>query len=236
MKNYFLPAFVISIIFFGQINSNAQSEKVKILQKCESLFGKSVDEKFNLFDFNQLFVIQPEFDGNDLITIHINPKHFFEDEHPEWTEPDKLSQIPQNQFREIINKIENIKAKGELIKKTYSMAITNSTLWRYEIYKNSLVTYGVYEDWRETDRADLGIRWIDINFPQQVRGKVLRTENSKFYNAYTVVTETENNGRYKMYLVDEKTYKSLKKNQVNIFQGIFAQNALLYKLKPLKKK
>jgi hypothetical protein len=232
MKKYFLLIFVIPIFFFGQVNSNAQSEKEMILQKCESLFGTSADEKLNLFEFNQLFVIQPAFDDENLVELQINPKYFFEEDHSDWIEPDELPQIPQNQFREIINKIENLKSKGDLLKKIYSMAITNSTLWRYEIYKNSLITYGVYEDWRETNQADLGIRWIRINFLQQVRGKVLRKENSKFYNAYTAIVETENKADYKMYIVDEKTYKSLKKNQVNIFQGIFAQKTLLSKIKP----
>lgn len=226
MKRPVSLIFFLTVVFFSFANLKAQSGKQNVLQECQTLFGKPMDEKLMLFRVNDLFVLQPAFNDENPYQLRVVAKHIFEDEHPEWAEPDELPQIPQNQFRELINKLERIKPKGKLLKKTYSPAVTNSTLWRYELYENALITYGIFEDWRESNREDLGIRWIRINFDQPIRGKVIKKEWSKFYDAYTIVVENRDESEYNRYIVDKKAFGTLRKNAVGAFHGIFADKAM----------
>jgi hypothetical protein len=216
----------------------AESEKSRVLQNCEALFGKTVDEKSNLYEINELFVIKPEFSDERLVKLSVRAKRNFEFEHPEWAKLTDLPLIPLQQFRVFLDTLEKLKTRGALLKKTDSPIVTNSTFWSYELYENSLVAYGTLEDWRELNRDEMGVRWIEIRFSEQVRARIVGKEKSASFNAYMVVVkdEKEKDWKFKKYVVDKSTFDSLKLTKIVPFQGIFVEDTFHINDKPSEKR
>ncbi|HEX8735009.1 MAG TPA: hypothetical protein VF721_06795 [Pyrinomonadaceae bacterium] len=125
------------------LQANAAQEKAQVLENCRRLFGDSVDEKLNLFEVNQQFVLRAEFsEKGKLVKILVEPKYFYEEEHPEWTEPKERPHLANSVYADVIAKINSIKPFGNFLRKKWDGVITNSTDYRREYYKNAVLEYG----------------------------------------------------------------------------------------------
>ena len=134
--------FLFLLLLFV-LQANAAQEKTQVLENCRRLFGDSVDEKLNLFEVNQEFVLRAGFSvKGKLVKISVVPKYFYEEQHPEWTEPKERPHLANPFYAGVIAKINSIKPLGKFLKKRLDEAITNSTSYRTEYYANAVLVYG----------------------------------------------------------------------------------------------
>jgi len=156
-----IPIFCFSTTtLFAHKNT---SERTKILQLCLKEFGPSVDQSRNLFDVNQAFVLQVTFDRrNKLSELAIEPKYFFNETHPEWTEPDSFPLLSWDEFKTLVQRLDGLKPKGQLTKPVNTIAfVTNSTGYYREYYERALLEWGEVGIRGEPDD---GIRFFSLNY------------------------------------------------------------------------
>lgn len=73
-----------ALFCFDPVDAKA-SENEEVLRVCGQLFGKSVDDKLNLFEVNRFYVLRVAFDKhNNLEQLEVVPKFHFEETHPDW--------------------------------------------------------------------------------------------------------------------------------------------------------
>ena len=135
------------------------SEKVAVLQSCARLFGPPVDEKQTLFEVSQAFVLQVKFTGRGRLKgLAVRPKYFFNETHPEWTEPARFPTLSKSEFQDLVRKLEGVKSKGDMVKprNKYSV-VTNSTGYFTETYKRAVLKWGELAD-------QSGIRFFSIDY------------------------------------------------------------------------
>lgn len=214
----------------------AEGEKARILQNCEKLFGKTLDEKLNLYEINQLFILKPEFNEKEvLVKISVRPKHSYREEHPEW---EKLNDDPlfsKVEYHEVLGKINSIKSLGILLRESLFSPITNMTNHAYQYYANA-----------HLERSELfsGIAWenvrlIYVDFFQVVEGKIKKKKSCSFCSGVQFLVNT---GEASFY-VEKETYRNLKKGKTATFRGVSAGNVnvdnfgkkLKFKFKKTKK-
>jgi hypothetical protein len=141
------------------------SEKESILRICDQLFGKSVDEKQNLFEVNQFYVLRVKFNRNELEELAVEPKYYFEETHPEWEEPDNFTYLSQTEHENLLARLDDVKPKGALIKPDYGGGlVTNMTSRHKAVYVNAVLEWGEVVDLRRGENAPLAIKWIRLNY------------------------------------------------------------------------
>ena len=234
------PLWLILLLVF-QLNVFAQHDKQHILRLFEETFGKSIDTTLNLYEANELFVVRPEFESNDtLFRISVVPKYWFEDQHPEWKEPDARPHLNRAGYDAVVAKINSIKPFGKVLGNDSEgvrvAVITNFTDYRHEYYENGDLEYleSFYWD-KETNKER--IRAIYINLFHYVEGKIDGKRFDKYSNREPFLVAVGE----KNYYVDKTTYGRLKKGKVNVFQGILAPDYVNFyyfgkKRKPFKLK
>lgn len=143
------------------------SEKETVLRACEREFGAALDAKQNLFEVNASFVLQPKFDARGaLSTMSVTPKYYFEETHPEWTEPHSWPLLNRSEFAAVLARIDSVRPRGRWLWSNGGSAITNMTQYFMDGYENAFVERGDY--------ADLGVRFVRVYFMHEVSGVVTR--------------------------------------------------------------
>ena len=134
-------------------------EKEVVLKSCVQLFGAPVDEHLNLFEANQAFVLQAKFSKRGkLEEFVVKPKYFFNETHPEWTEPYSFPTLSQSEFQDLVMKLDRVKPKGNMVKPRNDISVvTNSTAYYKETYKHAVLEWGEL-----ADRS--GIRFFSISY------------------------------------------------------------------------
>jgi hypothetical protein len=134
-------------------------EKEATLQSCARLFGPTIDERRNLFEVNQAFILQAKFNKQgQLEEFAVEPKYFFNETHPEWKEPSSFPSLSQSEFRDLVVKLENVKPKGKMIKPRNDIStVNNSTAYYQEMYKHAVLKWGELADWS-------GVRFFRIRY------------------------------------------------------------------------
>jgi hypothetical protein len=85
------------------------------IQKRLTPIFKLIDPKHALFEVNTDYVLQVLCESNgEIVTIHVDPKHYFQNLHPEWEAPDEKVRMPHSNFDAILERIENVKSLGKL--------------------------------------------------------------------------------------------------------------------------
>jgi len=154
-----------ALFFFISVSAKA-SEKDDVLRACSQLFGKSVDEKLNLFEDNRSYVLRATFDKRDkLEQLAVEPKYYFEETHPDWKEPDDFTYLSKVEYENLLAQLDAIKPKGALIKPASGISVvTNMTAWHKEVYQNASLTWGQLVDIRLGDDAPYQVRWFRLNY------------------------------------------------------------------------
>ena len=138
-----LTALVILLVTVAPVGAKP-SEKQRILQACVSEFGIAVDPAQNLFEINELFVLQAKFDKRGFLTeFAVKPKYFFDESHPEWQEPLSFPLLTWTDFQSLLARLDRLKPKGTLVKKANNITVvTNSTGYFKEGYRSGLLEWG----------------------------------------------------------------------------------------------
>jgi hypothetical protein len=137
--------FVTEVISFpNKKNDSAQTQRDRIQLACFREFGATIDSKLNLFEINRDFVLQITYDErNRLLKFEVKPKYFLNEAHPEWTAPDDFPLLSQDLFRNLVNRLETIEAKGKLTVPINKIAfVTNQTGHYREGYDKAALRWG----------------------------------------------------------------------------------------------
>ena len=147
--------------------------KPTVLSSCANLFGASIDPKLNLFEVNQLFVLQPKFDATDnLIALAVFPKYWLEEFHPEWTEPQHWPLFSPAEFQRLLAHTEGVVAKGKLLAAGSGSVITNSTAYFLDRYERAYVRHGnVVND----------VRFIEVYPFHEIEGNVRKKKRERTF-------------------------------------------------------
>jgi hypothetical protein len=145
------------------------SEKESVLRACEREFGAALDAKQNLFEVNDSFVLQAKFDARgSLDVLSVMPKYFFEETHPEWTEPHHWPLLDRSEFAAVLARIDSVRPRGRWVKSVADPFVTNMTFYHTEEYENAVVRHGDYG----VDFKD--VRFVRVYFMHAVAGVVAR--------------------------------------------------------------
>lgn len=165
-----LLRLAVVLLLFAWATTFAQrrdiSERKEILARCAQYFGPTIDAQKNLFEANTFYVLAVTFDGKGKLTaLAIRPKHLYEDEHPDWKEPDNFEYLSWIQYQNLATRLDLIRPKGKLIKPAtpYSV-VTNMTAWQTSIHENARLTLGVVVDLREPEDTPAKLKWIKVEY------------------------------------------------------------------------
>lgn len=144
------------------------SEKESVLRACEREFGAALDERENLFEVNASFVLQAKFDARGALDLmSVTPKYFFEETHPEWTQPHHWPLLDRSEFAAVLARIDSVRQRGRwLWSSGDTFAVTNSTHYFLDEYEHAFVERGDY--------VDLGVRFVYVYFAHEIAGVVER--------------------------------------------------------------
>lgn len=133
---------------------------------CEAKYGKPFDAELNLYEVSRFFTLQVEFDKKErLIKSSIVPKHFFDDKHPEWEEPDDFEYLTWDEYTNYREFLEGLKPIGKLVEPESPFAIiTNMTAPHTALYEKAAVTRGDRVDLRDEEDAPAKVRYIYIEY------------------------------------------------------------------------
>jgi hypothetical protein len=162
-----LSAFVIYLAtVLPVLPKPHQSEAARVLGICTKLYGPCVDIQRHLFAINEFYVLGPRFNARGrLVEVDVSPKYFFEEAHPDWTEPDKFGYLSKSQYVEILGQIDTIKSLGAFIKRYKKVSVvTNMTATHRETYRAAHLEWGEVIDLRRGENAPLLVRWIKVHY------------------------------------------------------------------------
>ena len=162
-----LSVWVICLAAMLPVCANPrQPEAARTLRVCAKLYGPSVDLQRHLFAINEFYVLGLRFNGRGrLVGLDVSPKYFFEEAHPDSTEPDNFSYLSKSQYAEILSQIDTIKSLGAPIKGSERISVvTNMTAPHRETYRWALLEWGEIIDLRRGANAPLLVRWIKVHY------------------------------------------------------------------------
>jgi hypothetical protein len=169
MRTLALRLVALALCLFAAAAAQARaSEKESVLRACEREFGAAVDARENLFELNASFVLQAKFDARGALDVlSVTPKYFFEETHPEWTEPPHWPLLDRSEFAAVLARIDSVRPRGRwLWSSGDTSVVTNSTHHFMDEYEHAFVERGDY--------VDLGVRFVHVYFTHEVAGVVKR--------------------------------------------------------------
>lgn len=149
-----------------------QKTSTECLSTIDRSFQRASTEKLILYEVNSDYFLQAEFQKNcELSRIDISPKYFWDYLNPEWKEPGHWVSLSDDQYVELLDKIDQIKSLGSLVHRAQVGEVTNSTLWLVDRYDNGYIErrlrYSIGEQ-GERNR----VTSFSIYFVRSVDGKV----------------------------------------------------------------
>lgn len=145
------------------------SEKESVLRACEREFGAAVDARENLFEVNASFVLQAKFDARGALDVlSVTPKYFFEETHPEWTEPHQWPLLNRSEFAAVLSRVDSVRPRGRWLWSNEGSAVTNMTQYFMDAYENAFVEHGDY------GVGFKDVRFVRVYFMHEVAGVVER--------------------------------------------------------------
>lgn len=161
---------VISVLFY-QTNVPI-SEKSRVLTLCVEKFGRPIDEQKHLFEINRFYLLRVEFERTGrLKLLAVEPKYFFQESHPEWSEPEEFSFLSKDEFDKLLMVLDQIRSRGQLLESCPISLVTNLTAPRTDIYQHATVVRGELLDIRRAEDAPVEVRWLRIEFSRSKRVK-----------------------------------------------------------------
>lgn len=198
------------ILIMVLLGVGVQSQPVmgqKTSSECSSIIDRSFQkvstEKVSLYEVNNDYFLQAEFQKNcELSRIDVSPKYFWDYVNPQWKEPGQLVSLLDDQYIELLSKINQIKSLGALIRKGQTGVVTNATLRLVDRYEKGYVERRLYDSVGEQDEAKK-VTSFSVYFIRSVDGKV---SDKKL----TGLSDADKRARLKIdgrwYWVDEAEY------------------------------
>lgn len=235
--------FIASVFFAFNLSIYAQYEKATVLTNAQALFGNSVDKEKNLLEVNKDYNLHLIFQNEILIEFYVLQKDKIPTINSKFRLDPKFGKIPvdpisgiydpkeyefinQNEFDDIISKLNSIKPFGKLIYENEVSLLLNNKIFWYREYENATLKFNNYSEGigKQKDRC---ITDIIVYFPETVVGEVITKEKTKLDNSYRIGIKFGESYR-KLYRVTEETYKTLKLKKTQTFKGIKAGSTPIY--------
>jgi hypothetical protein len=212
IERLYLAALMIFFVTFGAADCVGQdNHKPEVLKKCESLFGASIDAKANLFQIDSQFILQPEFSADDaLIALHVKPKYFLKEIHPEWTKAETWPLISETQYQNLLLKLDTISPRGKLVWVSRILINTNLTSYPLSDYENVYVISGLVT-------YSKNYRFFDFYPIHEVSGEIIK--KLKFDDSYNGVRYRVTIGQL-AYFVKSEEFEKLREGSTQKFKGI----------------
>lgn len=103
-----------------------------------------------------------------LTQLAVEPKYFYDIDHPEWAEADNFPYLSKTEYDRLIAEIDRINPKGFLVKpRLPGAAVTNMTAWYKETYTNGVLEWGEVVDLRRPTDAPLLVRWFRVHYSKR---------------------------------------------------------------------
>ena len=178
------------------------------LTECLSIIDRSFQnvsaEKLILYEVNSEYLLQAEFQKKcELSRIDISPKYFWDYINPEWKQPGHLVSLSEEEYTQLLSKINQIKPLGSLVLKGQTGVVTNATLRLLDRYEKGYVERRLYDSVGEQDTPKK-LTSFSIYFIRSVDGKVSDKN-------LTRLSDTDKRARLKIngrwYWVDEAEYE-----------------------------
>jgi hypothetical protein len=141
----------------------------------EKQFGKSVVATAPLYEVTPEYAMEIGLGSNcDVLQIKVSPKYFWEEDVPQWVEPDNAVSLQENQYAEILEKVQRLKLVGSLIERSHDTVyyVTNSKTYHWDRYERAFINRVMH--CCPSDTPELMFSFT-IYFPHNVQGKVTDT-------------------------------------------------------------
>lgn len=182
------------------LGQKASTECLPIIDRS---FQRASTEKLVLYEVSSDYFLQAEFQKKcELSRIDISPKYFLEHLNPAWKEPEHLVSLSDDQYAQLMAKIDQIKSLGSLIRRGQVGAVTNATLWLVDRYEKAYVERRVHDSVGEQDEPNR-VTSFSVYFIRPVDGIVSDKSLTGLSNIDTRA-RLKIDGRW--YWVDEAEY------------------------------
>ncbi len=193
-----------------------QKTSPKCLQIIDRSFHRASTEKLIAYEVNSDYFLQAEFQKNcDLFRIDVSPKYFWEYLNADWKEPEYGVGLLDDQYTQLLAKIDQIKPLGTLIRKGQAGEVTNATLWLRDSYTQAYIERGLRDVLGKHDEP-MRVATFTIYFVRSVGGKVSDKRLSG-------VSTPERRARLKIdgrwYWVDEAEYRKAVVGKQGVFRA-----------------
>lgn len=149
-----------------------QKSSPECLQIIDRSFQRASTENIIAYEVNSDYFLLAEFQKNcDLFKIDVSPKYFWEYLNPDWKEPEYRVGLLDDQYSQLLARIDQIKALGALIRKGQAGEVTNATLWLRDSYTKAYVERRLRDVLGEHDEP-MKVTSFTIYFIRSVGGKV----------------------------------------------------------------
>jgi hypothetical protein len=149
-----------------------QKTSPKCLQIIDRSFHRVSTEKLIAYEVNSDYFLRSEFQKNcDLVKIDVSPKYFWEYLNPDWKEPKGGIGLLDDQYKELLDKIDQIKSLGTLIRKGEGGEVDNATLWLRDRYAKAYVQRRLRDVLGKHDEP-MKVTSFTIYFIKSVAGRV----------------------------------------------------------------
>src|SRR6185369_10870232 len=106
----------IGLAFICTARPTGQQSITTCLPTIEKQFDKRVPAANPLYEVNSEYAIEVDPASNcDILKIRVGPKYVWQEDVPQWTEPNHPVSLTLNQYNEVLAKIDRLKPLGSLI-------------------------------------------------------------------------------------------------------------------------
>lgn len=196
---------LIALLAFATPDNSVvgQTPSTECLPIIDRSFQKVRVRKLIGYEVNSKYLLQAEFQQEcELSRIDVSPKHFWGHLNPEWKQAGDLVSLPEDEYTQLLSKINQIKPLGALMNKGQVGVVTNATLPLVDRYENGYVERRLYDSVGEQDEPKK-LTSFSIYFIRSVEGKVMDKNLIGFADA-DKRARLKINGRW--YWVDEAEY------------------------------
>jgi hypothetical protein len=203
-----LLLFSVPLLCFT-VASGPVTEQERVLDAAARIFGPAIDSKENLFEINALYVLHVQFDSRgDLQALVVTPKYFFNQVHSEWSPPETQVYLSRLEYLRLLEQLNEIKLKGNLLKNGSSGIVTNSKSEYLDQYEHAFLSRFEYSHQK--------VQTLSLYFIHRVEGVVKKKGVYNFFKVpYYQVTVGERN-----YFVSKEDFIKLKEGSLSNFPAV----------------
>lgn len=129
-----------------------------------------VDSKEDLFGAGTDYLLQPTYDARGGITeIRVVPKYFFNQTHPDWTEPNSPIFMPLASYEALLRQISAVNPLGSPTKQGHSGITLNLRTTFWDQYERGIVERAMF---RPSPEEAYGVAWFTVIYFRTIAGKL----------------------------------------------------------------